>query len=484
MTNDRFTLEATDFGPLASARVELRPLTVFVGPSNTGKSWLATLLYALHSHFGRARKRWTPWDPMGPGEEKLTEHALADLVRIAEGWTDTNPVAVRRVVLTEPVRRAIESHLETHTDAIGEEVERCFGVESGSHLIRTGAASGTRIQLRHGVEGSSATAVHSVTFAAGTWAFRPSVPACIQVRGRHYLRRLAKSGADEERTRSSRAWEAIRGALARDVLPLCRPAFYLPADRTGLMNAHSVIVSALIRSATRAGIRGADPIPPISGVRGDFLEELVEMASSERRARGRGEPLRQLGARIEERILGGEVSVGSPGVPHPHFTYLPREWKSGIPLTTASSMVSEIAPVVLYLRHVVAAGDLLIIDEPESHLHPAMQVAFTRLIAEIAAAGVQVVVTTHSEWVLEEVGNIVGRARLTDGGKEESGAVSLEAGDVGVWLFETGTDAGGSTVKEIALDTDTGLYPSGFDAVATALHNAWAEVADARGDAE
>ncbi len=41
-------LEVSDFGPIVEGRVGLRPLTVFVGPSNTGKSWLAILIYALH----------------------------------------------------------------------------------------------------------------------------------------------------------------------------------------------------------------------------------------------------------------------------------------------------------------------------------------------------------------------------------------------------------------------------------------------------
>ena len=40
-----------DFGPIEQANVSLRPLTVFVGPSNTGKTYLATLLYALHRIF-------------------------------------------------------------------------------------------------------------------------------------------------------------------------------------------------------------------------------------------------------------------------------------------------------------------------------------------------------------------------------------------------------------------------------------------------
>lgn len=44
-------LEVKDFGPILEARIDLRPLTVFIGPSNTGKSYLAILIYALHRFF-------------------------------------------------------------------------------------------------------------------------------------------------------------------------------------------------------------------------------------------------------------------------------------------------------------------------------------------------------------------------------------------------------------------------------------------------
>ena len=36
-----------DFGPIANAEVELRPLTVLIGANNTGKSYLALAVYAL-----------------------------------------------------------------------------------------------------------------------------------------------------------------------------------------------------------------------------------------------------------------------------------------------------------------------------------------------------------------------------------------------------------------------------------------------------
>ena len=70
-------------------------------------------------------------------------------------------------------------------------------------------------------------------------------------------------------------------------------------------------------------------------------------------------------------------------------------------------MVSELTPVVLYLRHVIRPGEVLIIEEPESHLHPKMQVEFIRHLAAAVRAGARIMITTHSEWVLDALANLV-----------------------------------------------------------------------------
>ena len=496
MTTERsLQLEVTDFGPVAHADVELRPFTVFVGPSNTGKTWLATLVYALHRYFATGSRGWHPGFRKRFDSPALPSNGSTELVRFAEQLTSS---VSRRgepekefIALTAAVAVAIRQHLGQQGTAIGEEIERCFGVDAGGRLVRKGSAERAHIQLRHALEGVSVPAVHELTLSDETWTLQSTAPDGVRIRDKREIWFAADrllTGRDSD-IRPRLEWEII-ASLAREVLPDHRPAFYLPADRTGLMSAHSTVVSALIQSATRGGIRRADPLPPLSGVRGDFLEQLVELAemvSDRRRRLRRGkERLRRLGKGIEDRILGGAVKVGGlPGVNFPHFTYLPIGWESGgLPLTQASSMVSELAPVVLYLRHVVASGDLLIIDEPESHLHPAMQVAFTRQIAEIVRAGVRIILTTHSEWVLEELGNVVGRSGVTERNEENSGIEPLDTRDFGVWLFESAGDGSGSTVREIALDAQSGLYPSGFETVATALHNDWAEIAGRRGDAE
>ena len=141
-------------------------------------------------------------------------------------------------------------------------------------------------------------------------------------------------------------------------------------------------------------------------------------------------------------------------------------------------MVSELAPIVLYLRHVVKPGEVLIIEEPESHLHPGMQVEFIRLLAAAVRYGVRVMLTTHSEWVLEELANLVRLSDLPESQRAGVGGtdVALTPDEVGVWLFRHDDASGGSEVKEIRLDVDSGGFPTEYDDVAIGTYNKWARI--------
>ena len=49
-------LTVENFGPIREARnIVVNPMTIFVGPSNTGKSYLATLIYAILRVIGDAK---------------------------------------------------------------------------------------------------------------------------------------------------------------------------------------------------------------------------------------------------------------------------------------------------------------------------------------------------------------------------------------------------------------------------------------------
>ena len=78
-----------------------------------------------------------------------------------------------------------------------------------------------------------------------------------------------------------------------------------------------------------------------------------------------------------------------------------------IPLHLASSSARGLSDLYFYLRHTAAHGQLLIIDEPESHLDTQNQVLFARMLARFVRAGLRVLITTHSDYLVKELNNLI-----------------------------------------------------------------------------
>lgn len=480
-------LEVANFGPIVEGKIDLRPLTVFVGPSNTGKSYLAILIYALHRAFGGGESRgfWR-FPPVyrriedGPEKEfaKKAFSAFDDLVDQVLG-ANGKPLAKTELVIPAPIAELLRLRLNDQGVHIADEINRCFGVEKTGKLIRKGTRSSAHIVLQKGSSHDGMPLRHELTIKSSASEFKAAIPDGMSIqfnrRDSNFLFELLNRHREKATEWSDKAiWDVTRvvGSLADLTVPhafppLHLPAFYLPADRTGVMHAHSVVVSALIEKASMAGLRPSAHTPMLSGVLADFLEQLIQIDSPPYR---RQKIKKDRGRAIEDAILGGSVQVErSELIGYPHFTYRPDGWQDGLSLMNASSMVSELAPVVLYLRHRIRPGNVLIIEEPESHLHPAMQVRFIRELAAIVRSGIRIIVTTHSEWVLEALANTVRRSALSK--TDRGSAVALRPGEVGAWLFKPKLRPKGSVVDEIKLDNETGLYPTDYDAVSEALYN-------------
>lgn len=78
-----------------------------------------------------------------------------------------------------------------------------------------------------------------------------------------------------------------------------------------------------------------------------------------------------------------------------------------IPLHLASSSARGLSDLYFFLRHAAARGKLLIIDEPESHLDTRNQVLFARMLARFVTAGLRVLITTHSDYLVKELNNLI-----------------------------------------------------------------------------
>ena len=81
--------------------------------------------------------------------------------------------------------------------------------------------------------------------------------------------------------------------------------------------------------------------------------------------------------------------------------------KFDIPLHLASSSARGFTNLYFFLKCIAKKDQLLIIDEPESHLNPENQIHMARLLAMCVSAGLKVLVTTHSDYFIKEINNLI-----------------------------------------------------------------------------
>lgn len=516
--SEKIELSVTNFGPIAKADIDLRPLTVFVGPSNTGKSYLAVLVYALHKFFNEYSdnsplRRYAEIDSTGRRTlnlnashellNNLQPDALEKIAQDSIDWIDkvaSQEDSSNRTDFDLPesvatfVRQAL-TDVNKFQDVLIAEIERSFGIEA-KQLVRHSSRGGSKVSVYKHIPAQQDIdpVKYELMVSQKKSRFTSSIPYDIQPYVQNISSRRRRSehfGYDLQIFKQYltpdyshgllRYMNQFVGSLSDYIIPslvgsLKRRVHYLPAGRTGIMQAHRVVVGSMFRRLPMSGIQAIPALPTLDGVAADFLEELLYL---DKRRRSRWTDGSNLAASLENRMLFGEIKIEpSPMTGYPEFYYQPQGWKDNIPLINSSSMISELAPVVLYLRHIVRPGDAIIIDEPESHLHPAMQVEFIRQLAAVVKSGVQVIITTHSEWILEELANLV---RLSDIPKSRRKGISgaeyaLKYDQVGAWLFEKKDRPKGSVVKEIKLDKEHGTFPSGFSDVGEDTYNDYAEI--------
>ena len=480
-------LRVRNFGPIRKADVDIKPLTVFAGPSNTGKSYLAILLYSIaktledeegriffsgHRHF----------------DELLRKRLLGK-------------VPAQTIAADKKLAHDVKQSLSLYGDAISQtwhdEAARCFGEEWGQIVKKNGAA-GCDIAIE---KESGSVALNLTQSGKNKLPPVSSLLKTVQKR----INAITDKGGMAPMSRVvaiDRAAGRFAGEIA-DIfkfLPSQRPfryrqssgntgeyVHYLPAVRGGIMQSYRTLVSALIKGATRIGITGA-AIIPFTGVLGDFLSKLINIDAASASPRHlskteRGRLFAKLSGDIERRIIDGAIHVNKSATEYPDFRYAfsdrnkkPRD----MPLMSASALVSELAPIIMFIRHYLAPGDIFIVEEPEAHLHPEAQREISEALIKLVQAGVYVVVTTHSEVILGQLSNFIHADDFPDAkvlGKKSRGR-TISKDKTAMYSFdETRT---GTVVREIRFDEETGMLPRKHLDISSDLLNEYARILDRR----
>lgn len=75
--------------------------------------------------------------------------------------------------------------------------------------------------------------------------------------------------------------------------------------------------------------------------------------------------------------------------------------------------ITQILPIIVATLS-SKKGDILLIENPEVHLHPAGQALMGQFLAEVASANIQVIVETHSDHVLNGIRRSVKAGKLSE----------------------------------------------------------------------
>lgn len=111
--------------------------------------------------------------------------------------------------------------------------------------------------------------------------------------------------------------------------------------------------------------------------------------------------------------------------------------------------LTQVFPIIVAALS-AKVGDILLIENPEVHLHPGGQALMGRFLAEVAKAGVQVIVETHSDHVLNGLRRSV-----------RAGCLSPE--QIKLYFFQPRSLPGEQVVSpQMAPDGGVDFWPEGF----------------------
>jgi predicted ATPase len=133
----------------------------------------------------------------------------------------------------------------------------------------------------------------------------------------------------------------------------------------------------------------------------DFVRDIVDVHSKNKSPLLKEHP--EL-AKLLKDIVGGDYKVEGGQI---LFAFRKGRKVQRIPLYLASSTVKSQLDIAFYLKHVAKKGDILLMDEPEQNLHPSNQRKMARLFVQLIKVGIKVLVTTHSDYLVKELNNLI-----------------------------------------------------------------------------
>ncbi len=436
-----------NLGAVKEARIDLKPLTVFIGENGTGKTWAAYTIAGILGEYGfnyykneyMENRTEFRYEPLEKAVAEFAEkgNAKINIIEFTQNFieiymNETAKLAPEWINSFMASKRIKCNDMKIHID-LSEDMKQQIvnGLKFSAVTKEIGIGADSSISLNLLKEHTSDELYYYMKYESHNSGEIPSPVINREIRDFVVSETFG---------------------MIREVIFQNTPVF--PTERTALITfpfASSVPYEnrekykSRKKEQSKAGEQSwiSEPVKNFLGILSASLLKEHFNRKTQQIHNPKITEFIKLANFLENDILLGNIDFEQYGDKF-ELIYKVSE-NTNLELNVSSSMVKELAPLALYLKFLAQPGDLLVIDEPEMNLHPGAQVEITEFLAMMVNTGLNVLITTHSPYIVDHLANLMQAAKSDDKEKIsqmfylERTEAFIEQDKISICLFENGT---------------------------------------------